>query len=360
MPSFAANMARLAGVGRVDQHHGYASIQSLVGNELSQLKEGPGLLAVAVLLPASGPLTDTGQILQGDSPVGASSLVNDPAADHMVDVRGVLAFLTRQPFQKAACAFCALSLYGTPHLWVVLADFVDLICFVDFSIGINGYSPLPKINAQSGDCLDIGWSLIFELDVQEVAAISTPDQGGAGWLAALQRFPLVIPQNSIKSLSGAEQGQAKGPVCFAEGENPLVVVNAGGIESGVDFFLNLEGSTDASDGANGEVGRKFEPSANFSVREVLEDNLVTCLFPPGNVSEVVAGIRERLQRVVNLDGLFWSRDEFTDYGPYSVHKEFLSLVTNPGKGRSQKAFPPPVLKSHVIYGLKAINCEQQN
>lgn len=207
------------GVGGIDRHHGHTSVLRLVHHELPELVEGPTVVAVALGFADPGALPNAGQVFESNlSSCGACRLDNLTAND-MVERSHMPSLPTRQAFQGAFGALRPFGLEGTADCGVVGTQPHDGGGFVGSSIGIHRDTPSAQINTQrTGWCLE-RWGGTGELDMQKERPIPA------------------LAQCRLKALSTVEQGQAEGPVPFAETEYALIVVNRGGGKGRMGFFL---------------------------------------------------------------------------------------------------------------------------
>lgn len=320
MATFAATMTGLRGIGRIDEDDRHTSGQRLVGDELPQLVEAPAMVPVTPRLAASSSLADTFQVFQSNGSVCLSGLVDDAAADDVVDVCGVLPFAARQPLQEFVGGSCAFALHGSPYFRVVVAESVHLRCFMNSAIALDSNPALAKIDTEDALSLDGIRRWFADLDVQEVTPILALDQRGRCRALPLESFALSLPDLAGQPLSGVEQGQGESPIAFTEGKDPGIVVDTGRVERRVDLVLDLEGSTDAANGPYGQVSGQTEQLPHFLVAGVLKDHLVRRLFTPGDFGDVVAGRSERLKSGIDFRSLFRCRVELTHDGSDSLHK----------------------------------------
>lgn len=319
MIALAANMARLAGVGRIDEYDRHANGQRFVGDELPQLVERPAFLMVAILLSALAALTNAGQVFQGNRSAGFPSKVYQPSADDVVDVGGVFPFAAGQPFQEATRLLRAFALNGSPDFGVVFAEPVYLLSFVDIAVRIDSHAPPSQIDAK--DFLRLHWfgRNAFDLNVQEVASITALDEHCTGGKLALERCLLSFAELGFQTLPRVEQGQGEGPIPFAEGEDALVVINTGRGERRVHLLFDFEGGADTGDSADGQVGRQAELFAERSVGFLLHLDLVGRVDTSGNFGNVIASMGENLQGGVDFHRLFGRGIELADDGSDSLH-----------------------------------------
>ena len=102
LPKMQADVAHLRRVRGNEMHHD-TGILSLIGDEGSQLGEGPTVATSPLgLLPGLlvGALSDAGQVFQGDSSLRVQGIANQFLADLVVRLALKARFTPRQPCQK--------------------------------------------------------------------------------------------------------------------------------------------------------------------------------------------------------------------------------------------------------------------
>ena len=93
----------------VEGHLNYRDTRplSFVGHKAFKLVERPAIQGSPLRLTSRNPITNPGQLFQGNRSSCALSLSYNAFADNVIDVSGEAAFFTRQLFEAATSAFCA-------------------------------------------------------------------------------------------------------------------------------------------------------------------------------------------------------------------------------------------------------------
>lgn len=106
----AALGALLAGVGRVDVGQRNPGPPRLVGKEVAELGERPGVQAGPLVLAEPYPCADARQVLKGNSAPGALSGRDDSLGDAVVSVDGEPGLPSAPPLQEPLGALGSLGL----------------------------------------------------------------------------------------------------------------------------------------------------------------------------------------------------------------------------------------------------------
>ena len=327
-------MTALRGVSRIDQDKRDTSIVRFVGNEISELAEGPTLLGVALSPSHSRPGANPRQILQGNGPVGGERRIHNAPTDDMVEMRHVLPLAPREPFQEPLGPLRALALHGAAHFGIVRSEPLHLLGFVDGAITIDRHPPASQINAQDASGFEPGGSFCGHLHMQKVLPIPPLHQDSAGGVLSCEKALLVFTKPGVDPRSSVQQRQADRPIPLAETEDAHIIINRGRGKPGVGLFPHLQSCADSGNSPDRQIGREAEPLPDFPVAGVLHLHLVGGVDTPGDSSDVVTGVRKRFQGGVHLGPLLWSRPEFADHGANTCHqKKYITLFSHMQGGR---------------------------
>ena len=198
------------------------------------------------------------------------------------------------------------------------------------------------------------WRAVHQDDVQEKHTVPSFDERCTPRTATFETPFLVVPKHGRKALSGMKERQAEGPIPLPEAENALIVVNRRRRKRGVGFALDLQGSADAGNRSNGQVGRQPKAAPDLSVADMLDLHLVTRMDLACHVGNEIAGVGKGHKCRVEFAALFWSGRKFAGNCAYGVHKGRYITRDHHIQRRLKpwKAFPPLPLKGCGIHGLK--------
>ena len=316
MPARTASAAGVAGVNGNDRH---PDGKCLVGHECAELVERPTLHATSLRLASGGPCPYPRQFLNGDGALRVFGLGDDSLRDDVVFVGSESTLLLPDLAEPTTCRLGAALVQTLPTLAVAFANLIDLRAGEGLPVGIDGEVDDAHIDPDHVGRLDGRRRFVFDLDVQEISAVPTLDERGAGGFAPFQCGLLVRPEAGRDLHPSREERQAERPVPLGEREDSLIVVDAGRLEGGVHLGRNLEGRTRASDGTNGTVRRQSELGTDSPICFALNLDLVRGADPPRGAGGEVANLRERHQCGVNVRRLFGCRGEFADDGSHGAH-----------------------------------------
>jgi hypothetical protein len=137
-------------------------------------------------------------------------------------------------------------------------------------------------------------------------------QLGTRGLVPLELATLVIAQDQPKVHTAVQQGETHTPVSFREREDPLVVLDAGGLKGFDRIAGGFGGFAVPRDPAKGllrQVGRQTKPSAHVVVQHRLHPHDVDDALRDGRV-DIRAGVCKGLQRGIDVRRFFGSRLDF--------------------------------------------------
>src|ERR1051326_6882199 len=235
-----AVMAHLRGVCCGDDVQHDARKRRLVGHKLPQLVKRPAIASPAFLF-ASGlgirAVSNACQVFQGQRSISCRCRLNKRFGDVVVD--GTLKpFLTpRQPVQELTAttpgtpgALRGFLLQYGPQSAIPITDRRQLL-----SAPVVIVTGVCNVRPTQIDPEHIGWALrgrkkLFDLDVDGIGTIPVLAPLGAGGLVAFELPALVVAEVKAEVDPAMQQGETHAPVAFSERENPLVILNARGIE----------------------------------------------------------------------------------------------------------------------------------
>jgi len=234
-PNMVAAVASLTGVGRRHSDQLNPFLNGFVGQELTQLIERPTVrpspfgLASRLLVRA---LSDTCQILNGNSSVKLLGLADDGSTDGMVQPLLKAPLPARQPLQDLAaspptrpCAFRGFLLKRCSYPRKSVSNLIQLLAVPTLTrAGLGNFAPA-KINPEHLVGFDGLGRIIRQLNVDVVEAVPMLAQLGRGGLTSFQLAPLVIANIEADVLPAIQKRQANRPILLPEGKNASVVIS---------------------------------------------------------------------------------------------------------------------------------------
>ena len=226
------------GVSRVNQFDQNSRKPSLVFNKCPQLPESPRVLLPALAMPnRSNSVSDTAQVLKGDTPSSVFSLLNNPLADGVVNIGGKASFLLGTLFKQSFSSLRAVGLKFGSNLRVAFSKTIYLPARVGFAIGVRRYVDYAQVYAQKA----INIINLWLRGIHNYSKIELPiaqDKVGLPYLS-VNSSGLVITDSNRDNLAAA-QCKDRYPVKPLPGEDTLVVDHCRMWLKGVlDFFINL-------------------------------------------------------------------------------------------------------------------------
>jgi hypothetical protein len=133
-----ADRTCLRAVGRIDLDDRDPGPACLVRYEPAELVECPGVQRGPLGLAEPDPAADSLKIFQGDPPAGAFSLGHDALRYAVVSVGGEPPLLPTSPLQQPLGTFGALSLELGAQAPVAVADSVEVLSGMSFTVACGG------------------------------------------------------------------------------------------------------------------------------------------------------------------------------------------------------------------------------
>ncbi len=309
-----ANMACLAGVGRVYKDQLDTRFLTLVGQKLAQLIKRPTIATPTLRFRSwhlVGALSDPSQVFQRNTLVGLLGLLHKSIADGVVAPSLKASFSSCQPFQqlatspsRTACALGSFFLERRSKLSKMVSDFAYVMSTVGASV--RGYCNIcpAQINSDRVGRFLLWRRLTFHLYVDVVAAIFALTQCCAGWLAAFEESSLVVADQQVKPLPTTQQSQANSPVFLPKRKDPSIVVNTGRSKllDRLSIFLScLAVSSHTVNGPDSEVGRQAKSGPHISINQSL-DSQIAGQFGVNSLVNPFTSICKSLQRLIDLSG----------------------------------------------------------
>ena len=327
----AAAGASLAGVTRVNRHNGNASQSSLVADKLAKLREGPGIVQPALLAPEPlvSPVSDAGQILQGDACAGNPGFGHDGFADVVVDRPCESRLTTLEPAKATAriaargsFAFGCFRLQRAANLCALQPLSRHFRSAKSCAIGEGGDVRQSEVNAQRCAGRLEGNIPVINLDADVIMAFPLGQNGGC-WRLARQRVTLVLTDGQGEFVTPIQQREAHHPISFNKPENARVIINAGGAEDAIAPFGFCQRGRYAGNCAHGQIGCQSKLGANVTIGSGMEFELSRHLVLSSPIRREVAAIGKRLKR--RLQGRHRIRRNI-QFANYRSHAE--KIVTN--------------------------------
>jgi hypothetical protein len=324
--ALTADMASLAGIGRINQNQRYTSLKSLIAQKFSELIECPTIDTPSLVSPyfLVNILSDPLKIFQSYLSWDLLGSGHNCFADFMVNLSLIAALLSRKSLLKlsassprTSCTFGSFLLENCSHRMIVFLDLLNglpakLLTFRSYSDICN-----TKINAKNliGMGRFRGFALGLDVDVILRSFLA---ERCAGWYSSLKSIPLEVSEDQLDSLTGSEKSKANRFILLSEGENSRIIIDTGGFKDLDDRIILHSSFAVASnpiDGPNSEVSRQTKHRPDIPVNNMVKFNAIPNDSRNGLIDPITS-IGKSLQSILYLGDLVGGRGHLATCGQY--------------------------------------------
>lgn len=310
----------ISGVNKVDRNTGK---HGLIFNKLSQLGKGPGMERCALRLSSPRPRADALQIFQGNGTLRAFGFRNDFLGENVIHMPGKPAFLTGKLLKSSPGSLRSLLLELLAKMSVTVADILNCLAGVDFSIAIGSDVGHAKVDSQ--DAFNVNWRGRFNLAGSKQIPLAIQVNEVTLPLAGLKELPLPLAANERNFPSPVDSPDGDKALFSAPSEDSVIIGNRPMISEGpLDFPVQLVGVHHLNDAMDGNLGREVKLFSHFPVKKLLEFVLPEGLGIPGYLRDVVASCVGPLHGFKEGLGLRWVGLKF--YLGYQFHTLYFNTI----------------------------------
>jgi hypothetical protein len=286
---FLAMPATIAGsrsVSGINQYHRHARNRRLVRDELSQLKERPGVMLSSLTLGNRCPISDAAQILKRNSSSGVFGASHQLLGDAVVLVCRVPGFAALPLLQQELRGFRAFGLNLRAQVSAVRPKRVQGFSAVGVPIAVRSDLDDAKVNPKVFAWVNRGFFVNLDHDAQVELSVRVQEVG----LAANSVHPrgLIATHQNGDQLPSFKRQDRDLLESFPR-ENPLVVGNcAERVERTLGFLVQLVRFNHFAHGTNRHLAREAKPFAHVVVGGVVKLDLIEGAGAEGDARNVVA------------------------------------------------------------------------
>lgn len=281
----------------------------LIGDTGLQLSERPRVECCALRPSSPDPRANMRQIFDGNRPLRAFGLRNNPFGENVVDVFGKPALLTGQLPQTAAAAACAELLELVPQPPMAIAHVLERSSAVDLPVAIRGDVRYTQVDAKH--IVNITWLRGFDLGSgEQIPVASYKRQIG---FAAPEGKQLALPLATHKRdvLPSVTCPDRSSSVLVGVGEDAIIIGNrATWRKRALCLPIQLVRIRDFGDTAHRELGGEAKRLTHRTVGQPVDWKLAKRFAVPRHLTDVVTGSVRRLKCALQGVRLFGCGKEF--------------------------------------------------
>jgi hypothetical protein len=285
----AATRAGLAGIARIDKHHGHAGPLRLVRDEVAQLVESPGMQARTLTAPGRNPPAYALKIFQNKAARGAFGSLHDHLRNAVVRIFTEPGLLPGQLAETTFGGFSAAPLQAALTTEEVDADSLDSGPGVDFAIAVGCERNDTEIHTKPVRCLEL---VCFRNIASRSQHPLAADEAKVDLALAIgHQSPLMLADHKGHSQAPFDRPQTDASPVLGEPDN-AVIIGLGGIfsERWRDVSTDLKGIRHFGDAADRSLSGERETGSQIYIGQLVQIVLPECISLKSSRRQPRAGL----------------------------------------------------------------------